>query len=484
MRARGGRYSLSTFHDNTIIGQIESTDIQRVLLAYARSQAWLELLVWSAPMNLLVTNTDSPQSYAIIRALRPYADRIVVTMEGENRFLARLFSHVANSRFVDRRYYVPSPVEDWWAGNIKRENTEKEEAFIRAVAQICEKEKIDVIFPSWDPYVYVLSKNKPLFERMGVVIPVPDHETVLMALDKYRTIQAAQETGFPCPRTYLYEREEDLKWIAEKEGFPLVIKPRFSSGGRGMAIAKDYSELLEKLPPVLEKHGKPMIQEYIPGRQRVSIPVLLDRNGEVRCAFQKRIHRNFRVTTGLGTVEESVLPDPHVLNSIAKLVKKSSWWGSLSVGTIRDPRDGLYKLMEINPRFPRQLWNRTELGINEPWMCIKVARGEAVESVKDYPVGVLFVSPIDDIQLLGLQLLDLLVYKFRVSILRSATIDRFSSPKSFNEQVQSFMQTYLSSQKKVFDPHFRYFFQDPFVSILWWLRFSTWVLGACKQLGR
>jgi len=435
-------------------------------------------------MNLLVTNTHSPQSYAIIRALRPYADRIVVTMEGENRFLARLFSHAANSRLVDRRYYVPSPVEDWWAGNIKRENTEREEAFIRAVVQICEEQKINVIFPSWDPYVYVLSKNKPLFERMGIVIPVPDYETTLLALDKYRTIQAAQEVGFPCPRTYLYEREEDLKWFAEKEGFPLVIKPRFTSGGRGMAIVQDYPELLEKLPPVVAKHGKPMIQEYIPGRQRVSFPVLLDRNGEIRGAFQKRIHRNFRVTTGFGTVEESVLPDPHVLNCIAKLVKKLGWWGSLSVGTIRDPRDGLCKLMEINPRFPRQLWNRTELGINEPWLCIKVARRETVESVKDYPMGVLFVSPIDDFQLLGLQLLDLLVYKFRISVQKSAPVDKLSAPMSVREQIQSFMRTYLSSQRKVFDPHFRYFLQDPVVSILWWLRFSAWLLGTFKQLGR
>ena len=159
-----------------------------------------------------------------------------------------------------------------------------------------------MIFPSWDPYVYLLSKNKPLFEGMGIIVPVPDYEIVLMALDKYRTIQAALEVGFPCPRTYLYERQEELKWIAEKEGFPLVIKPRFSSGGRGMAIVKDYAELLEKLRPVMEKHGKPLIQEYIPGRQRQTVDVLLDRNGCLKFAFQKKIRRNFRVTAQLVTV--------------------------------------------------------------------------------------------------------------------------------------------------------------------------------------
>lgn len=237
-------------------------------------------------MNLLVTNTYNSQSYAIITALRPHADKIVATLEGGNRFSARL-SQIGHSRFLDRRYYVPSPVNDWARGNIMRENTAQEESFIQALMKICEKEKIDVIFPSFDAHVYVLSKNKPRFEKMGVVIPVADYDTVLMTVDKSRTVQAAQETGFPCPRTYLYEDKEQLKRITEKKGFPLVIKPRTSSGGRGMAIIKDDPELLVKLPHVLEKHGNPMIQGYIPGRQRRTFPVLVDRGGEVKFVFRR-----------------------------------------------------------------------------------------------------------------------------------------------------------------------------------------------------
>src|SRR3990172_7619652 len=103
-------------------------------------------------MNLLVTNTRNAQAYAIIRALRPYAKKIVATMYGKTRFTAR-FSHAAHSRLVDKRYCVPSPVEDWRAGNVQRENTPREEAYIQAVERICENEHIDTIFPSWDPKV-------------------------------------------------------------------------------------------------------------------------------------------------------------------------------------------------------------------------------------------------------------------------------------------------------------------------------------------
>ena len=434
-------------------------------------------------MNILVTNTNATQSYAIIKALRPYANRIIATVEQGNRLRSGL-PQAAYSRVVDKRYQVPSPVEDWRAGNIIGENTDREDCFIQAVVQICEKEKIDVVFPSWDPYVYVLSKNKPLFDRLGVTIPVPDYDTVLGALDKYRTIQAALRAGFPCPRTYLYENEETLSCILDTERFPLVIKPRVGSGGRGIEIVKDHAELLEKLPAVVRDYGKPMIQEYIPGRQRVSFPVLIDRAGDLKFACHKKIVRNFRVTARFGTVEESVRLDPDLLDNAAKLLKDLGWWGSVSVGTIRDPRDGRCKLMEINPRFSRNLWHRTELGVNEPWMCIKIARHEPVEAIKNYPEGVLFVCPFEDLQVLGLNMLDLMIHKFRLKFRRGVSVDSFSRPASLKQQIQSFVNVYSGKRKTIFDPHFKGFFQDPLVSILWWLRFSAWALGACKQLGK
>ncbi|HWO43953.1 MAG TPA: ATP-grasp domain-containing protein [Candidatus Eisenbacteria bacterium] len=434
-------------------------------------------------MNVLVTNTLNPQSYVIITALRPYAKKIVATMESSSRLAARS-CQAANSRFVDRRYWLPSPVGDWREGRIGRENTEQEESFIRSIEAICEKEKIDVVFPSWDPYVYLFSKNKERFRENGVTIPVPCYDTALKALDKFQTVQAAVAAGFPCPRSYVYTAREELESLLSRETFPLVIKPRFGSGGRGLAIVRNRSELFATLPEIEKSHGKPMIQEYIPGRDRVSFPILLDRSGEVKFAFHKRIVRNFRVTARFGTVEESVRLDSELLNNAAKLLKWIGWWGSVSVGTLRDPRDNQYKLMEINPRFSRNMWHRAALGINEPLMCIKMAQGETIESANDYPVGALFVCPVEDFQLLLLQALDAIAYRFRTGVLRRAPLDPLSRPKTILSQLRCYIETYTGGRQKLFDPHFRYFFRDPLVSLLWWFRFSSWVVGALKHVGR
>ena len=103
----------------------------------------------------------------------------------------------------------------------------------------------------------------------------------------------------------------------------------------------------------------------------------------------------------LATVSESARPDERLLTT-TPLLQQLGWWGAMGMETIRDPSDGQDKLMEINPRFPRQLWNRIEMGINEPLMCIRIARGESVEPVREYPLGVLFVSPVEDVQLFAI----------------------------------------------------------------------------------
>jgi biotin carboxylase len=434
-------------------------------------------------MNLLVTNTRNAQAYGIIRALRPYAQKVVATMEGDNRFVARL-SHAANSRLVDKRYYAPSPAQDWKAGRIQKENTAREEAYIQAVLRICEREQIDTVFPSFDPHVYVFAKNKERFERFGVLIPIPDYETVIIPVDKYRTICAAEEAGIPCPKTYLPKNEDDLRRIGEEIGFPLVIKPRFTSAGQGMKIVRDLPELCEETRLVMQEQGMPMIQEYIPGRQKPNFNLLLTKAGELKVAFCVRQFRHlFRVSLNVPSARESSVPEPYVMHA-AKLVQNLGYWGGTNIEMKIDSRDGVSKLMEINPRRAYALWARVELGINEPLICLKIARGEEVNGINDYPVGTILLDPIEDLLGLGVRLLDLMVYKFRIGVQKKAPIDPFNPPMTLKELIQSYLQSYFTRKKKAFNPYFTYFLQDPVVSVLWWLQFSMLMMRGVKQLGR
>ena len=434
-------------------------------------------------MKVLVTNTRNVQAYAIIRALRPHAQKIVATVYGGNRFVA-LLSHAARSRLVDKRYYVPSPIADWREGNIGPENTEREEAYVRAVERICEAEGIDTIFPSWDPQVYVFSKNKARFAKMGVLIPTPDYETVVTPLDKYRTLRAAEAVGFPCPRTYLPERIEDLKRIARDERFPLVIKPRFSSAGRGIEVVRDFPELVERVSAVRERHGVPMVQQYIAGWESQNFYLVLDRNGEAKSTFSDRkIRHFFRHTATFPTAAETWHPHPQ-LSQATRLLQHLGWWGGATVQTKVDAHDGVAKLMEVNPRLGLRLWTRTELGINEPLMCIKIALGEKVQEVNKYPAGTILLDFVEDMLGLGFRLADLLVYRLRIDVCGKTPVDPSNPPLTLRDLVRSYGYTYLGGRKRVFDPYTRYALRDPLVSLLWWLQFVTFVRAGFGQIGR
>lgn len=435
-------------------------------------------------MNVLVTNTFRGQAYFIIRSLRPHARRIVATMSGTKPFQARLACYAANSRLVDRRYFIPSPVNDWFAGNLQRENTPGEENYIKSILQICEKEQIDTVFPSWDPHVYLFAKNKERLEKAGILVPVPDYDTVMDALDKYKTIRKAEEAGFPCPKTYLAESDDDLKRISAEVGFPLMIRPRFTAESQGMDIASNVDELLQKVRRISAKHGIPMIQEYIPGREKLLFFLILDRDGDLKSVFFPKVLRVcIRMQRDASAACESAEPHP-IYHVAAKVARNLGWWGAVTFQAKVDARDQLPKFIEINGRLGTTLWYRTELGINEPWICLKIARGETVQAAAPYPVGTLLLEPVEDVMRLCFNLLDLVIYKFRVNVQGKTPLDPLYPPNPIGTLVASYAKTYLNRKKKVFNPYFRYFFEDPLVSILWWYRHSKYYIRNSAQIGK
>lgn len=431
-------------------------------------------------MKLLVTNTQSAQAYSIIRALRPHAAKVVATMEGEHRWAART-AHAANSRFVDKRYYVPRADLDWGAGIIQRENTEREEAYVQRVIEICRLEQIDTIFPSYDPLVYVFAKNRDRFK--GILIPVPSYETLLIALDKYRTIEAGQRAGFPCPRTYVPEDEADLVRITGELDPPWVLKRRFTAGGAGMAFFTDVAPLREEIRKIRDPRAMPMIQEFVPGWERQHFYLVADRTSEVKALFCPRVLRYAsRLYSDTASSVESAVSHP-LVPLVKKLVQEIGWSGGLTIQTKVDIRDGQPKLLEMNPRLGLHLWYRTELGCNEPLMCLRVARGEEVAE-HDYPVGTLLLRPFEDTLRIGLDVLDALLYPIRTKILRQKPFDPHNAPRSLTELARAYARDYFSSKPKVFSPYSKYLLDDPLPCLLWWYAFAGFCVRSLGTLGR
>ena len=59
---------------------------------------------------------------------------------------------------------------------------------------------------------------------------------------------------------------------------------------------------------------------------------------------------------------------------------------------VTDPRDGIAKLLEINPRLGQRLCWRAPLGVNEPMICLDIVRGLSPKGNLHFPEGVLLLD--------------------------------------------------------------------------------------------
>jgi carbamoyl-phosphate synthase large subunit len=203
---------------------------------------------------------------------------VIATVYREHGLLGRL-APAAASRFVDPVHAVPFAATDWQRGRIHDENSEAEEAYVQAVLDICAKERVDTVFPSWDPEVGILSKNRSRFTARGILVPVPEWSVLKRAMDKHALAQLAMELGCPCPETHLPRNLSEALELAEVVGFPLLRKPRCSSGGRGVRLVVRRAQLADAIRSGETTFGMPVLQEWIPGRldRRVNVNVTMDR---------------------------------------------------------------------------------------------------------------------------------------------------------------------------------------------------------------
>jgi len=432
------------------------------------------------PLRLLVTNPWNGQAYCVLRALRPHAARVIATTYREHGLLGRL-APAAVSRFVDGVYPVPFAVQDWQRGQIHDENSPLEEAYVQAVLDICARENIDTVFPSWDPEVGILSKNKARFAARGIAVPVPEWPVLRQAMDKYALAQLAEKIGCPCPRTYLPPTLADAMDVAELVGFPLLVKPRCSSGSRGVRLVLRREQLVPTIQEVERSFGMPVVQEWIPGRldRRINVNATMDREGRLVSAVVRRNVRTVFPSFASITTTQVSIEEPALISQVASLLESLEYSGHASAQLKVDPRDGVAKLLELNCRPGYRVWCSIASGDNIPWLCLQIERGERVEPLPP-PAGLpVFLSPLEDALALGASLVDWAGH--RVGPRRDAAL--LGPPPGLRDIFRGYRDTYLAPDRFL-DWYFKALATDPLAGLAWYASHFVRIARAPKRMPR
>jgi predicted ATP-grasp superfamily ATP-dependent carboligase len=315
-------------------------------------------------MSVFVTDSDSRQVLAIIRSL---GKRGIAVSAGESRRTAMGFF----SKYCTRKVLYPPPVEN-------------PELFKRRMLEYVAKHKIDVFMPVSNPILVSVSRSLDEFSK-HTSVPIPSSATLMKALDKALTGEFS--VGIPQPVTLLLKKHSEISQIAKETNYPVVIKPRISSGSRGIKYASNANELVHYFKVTAEKYGIPLIQEYIPGDEIYGVSALLNMDSKVRASFVHKRVRQFPLTGGPSTYRVSVSNRPIAEIGI-RLLEQIGWQGVAMVEFKVDPRDGTPKLMEVNPRFWGSLSLAIEAGIDFPHLLYRMAIDGDVHPVFNYKTGV------------------------------------------------------------------------------------------------
>lgn len=258
---------------------------------------------------------------------------------------------------------VPDPLAD-------------EDNFVDAVARIGGPA---VVFPTHDPPLNALARHAARLD--GFLFPFPTWERLEAIQDKRHQLDTAIEAGVDIPET-LYPAT-----AAEATGlqFPVLVKPQHPDGFKRrfgtQAFRCETKTELERAYADTEPFG-PMVQELVPGgdEELYSLGSYLRADGEPLGLFSGRKLKQVPPLVGTCRVGEAVWVQ-EVVDAGLRLLNALGFHGISQVEFKRDPRDGRFKLMEVNPRLWQWHGLAAACGVDLPLIAYRDLTGERVEPV-------------------------------------------------------------------------------------------------------
>ncbi|AZS85693.1 ATP-grasp domain-containing protein [Streptomyces griseoviridis] len=172
--------------------------------------------------------------------------------------------------------------------------------------------------------------------------------------------ELCEEHGVPSPATAFPRGYDDIAAFAEKARFPVVAKNREAFLRRSrpavrgttrigtreglLALARDWGER----PGVI-------LQEYLPREEAEDwiVHAYFDRDSTPRAMFTGVKVRSWPPHAGM-TAHAYVVDNPELADLAARFIKRIGFTGIIDLDLRYDRRDGLYKLLDFNPRMGAQ----------------------------------------------------------------------------------------------------------------------------------
>ena len=255
-----------------------------------------------------------------------------------------------------------------------------------------------VLFPVSDIHVLRIASNADALSEHYSLL-ASDLETTETLVNKRLFFESLAKHGIPHPVARYPGRESDFVQAAEEIGYPVFLKPEISPlfakkyKSKGF-VAGDVSELLVHLRTLASSGLNVMVQEIIPGDATAMHGCAGLRTPSTSLAFCYRRVREFPAGFGCGSLLKSI-PSFADETRVLEYLEEIEYTGIFDAEFKLDPRDGIYKLIEINARSWWQNQHPTVSGLNIIQAAFDYALGRPVEE-RDYRLGAKWIHLYND----------------------------------------------------------------------------------------
>src|SRR5262245_52501948 len=235
------------------------------------------------PIRKLLVANRSEIAIRVFRTAHELGIRTVAIYSHEDRFALHRFK-------ADEAYHVGKPGEPIRAY-----------LDIPGIVSLAKQNDIDAVHPGYG----FLSEN-PAFARAvreaGVTFVGPRTEILEQLGDKVVARGIARQAGVPVlsGSDAPVKDVEEARAVADKLGYPVIIKAAMGGGGRGMRVAPTSDKLAEALDQARREAGSAFgipdvfLEKYISRARHIEAQLLGDRHGnlvhlfERDCSLQRR----------------------------------------------------------------------------------------------------------------------------------------------------------------------------------------------------
>ena len=230
---------------------------------------------------------------------------------------------------------------------------------IESIVEIAKQNDIDAIHPGYG----FLAENAQFAETVeaaGITFVGPSGATIRLMGDKIAARNTAQSVGVPITSgsSSAMNSVDDMCEVAERTGYPVLVKASAGGGGRGIRVANDQDELRRLAPQASAEaqaafgDNRLFVEKFIRRARHIEVQVLGDGENVVHC-FERDCSLQRRRQKVWEEAPAACLSDTvrqKICAAAVKLAQHVHYRGAGTVECLYDESSEEFYFLEMNTR--------------------------------------------------------------------------------------------------------------------------------------